>query len=255
MPLLEELYRRGGVELTPKVRERFQQYLDGNPRGKHGRIRYDLQRHFGISADELRERFDFYFDRFDVRPETEREHRAMSQATVRTGLSQPAGRRRDAPGGCRTGRADRPGAVVLAGSVERLPADHRRRPGDRQHRHGLRGSGAPRQLRRRRLLAGALHHLHPGPRGPCRRPGQRARPRYNRCRTSELDALARRQRTPDPISRQPQRIRLQRHPGDRHPGHPTASRYQAPARPERSRPSTSTSRTRSPSTLAGDGWS
>ncbi|HTY30004.1 MAG TPA: sulfotransferase, partial [Mycobacterium sp.] len=69
MPLLEQLYQRGGVELTPKVRGRLQQYLDGNPRGKHGRIRYDLQRHFGISPDELRERFGFYFDRFDVRPD------------------------------------------------------------------------------------------------------------------------------------------------------------------------------------------
>jgi len=69
MSLLDELYRRGGVELTPQARVRFQQYLDGNPRGKHGRIRYDLQRHFGISADELRGRFGFYFDRFDVRPE------------------------------------------------------------------------------------------------------------------------------------------------------------------------------------------
>jgi hypothetical protein len=69
MPLLEQLYQRGEVELTPKVRGRFQHYLDGNPRGKHGRIRYDLQRHFGISPDELRGRFGFYFDRFDVRPE------------------------------------------------------------------------------------------------------------------------------------------------------------------------------------------
>ncbi|HEY0226052.1 MAG TPA: sulfotransferase, partial [Mycobacterium sp.] len=69
MPLLDELYRRGGIDVTPKVRARFQRYLDGNPRGKHGRIRYDLQRHFGVSADELRARFDFYFDRFDVRPE------------------------------------------------------------------------------------------------------------------------------------------------------------------------------------------
>jgi len=69
MVLLEELYHRGGVVLTSEVRGRFQQYLDGNPRGRHGRIRYDLQRHFGISADELRERFEFYFNRFDVRPE------------------------------------------------------------------------------------------------------------------------------------------------------------------------------------------
>ncbi|ORB84663.1 sulfotransferase family protein [Mycobacterium kansasii] len=70
MPLLAELYRCGGVELTPEVRGRFQQYLDGNARGKHGRIRYDLHRHFGISAERLRERFGFYFDRFDVRAES-----------------------------------------------------------------------------------------------------------------------------------------------------------------------------------------
>ncbi|AGZ51219.1 sulfotransferase family protein [Mycobacterium kansasii] len=70
MPLLAELYRRGGVELTPEVRGRFQQYLGGNPRGKHGRIRYDLHRHFGISAERLRERFGFYIDRFDVHAES-----------------------------------------------------------------------------------------------------------------------------------------------------------------------------------------
>lgn len=69
MALLQELYRRGGVELTAKVRDRFTRYLDGNPRGKHGRIRYDLRRHFGISPDELRARFDFYFEAFDVRAE------------------------------------------------------------------------------------------------------------------------------------------------------------------------------------------
>ncbi|OBJ61766.1 sulfotransferase [Mycobacterium sp. 1423905.2] len=69
MPLLTELYHRGGAELTPAVRAGFQKYLNGNPRGKHGRIRYDLKRHFGVSPDKLRERFGFYFDRFDVRAE------------------------------------------------------------------------------------------------------------------------------------------------------------------------------------------
>ncbi|MUL48822.1 sulfotransferase [Mycobacterium sp. CBMA293] len=69
MPLLEKLYSAGGIDLTPKARKGFQTYLTGNPRGKHGRIRYDLQGHFGVSADDLRSRFDFYFDRFDVRPE------------------------------------------------------------------------------------------------------------------------------------------------------------------------------------------
>lgn len=70
LPLLEQLYARGGVELTSKARKRFEQYIDSNPRGKHGHIRYDLQRHFGVSAEDLRGRFDFYFDRFDVRPES-----------------------------------------------------------------------------------------------------------------------------------------------------------------------------------------
>jgi hypothetical protein len=69
LPVLERLYGLGDVELTPKVRNGFQRYLDGNPRGKHGRIHYELQRHFGVTADELRGRFDFYFDKFDVRPE------------------------------------------------------------------------------------------------------------------------------------------------------------------------------------------
>jgi Sulfotransferase family len=69
IPVLERLYQLAGEELTPKVRNRFQRYLDGNPRGKHGRIHYELQRHFGVTPDELRGRFDFYFDKFDVRPE------------------------------------------------------------------------------------------------------------------------------------------------------------------------------------------
>lgn len=69
MPVLQRLYRCGAVELPPGVQQRFQRYLDGNPRAKHGRIRYELQRHFGVSADELRGRFGFYFDKFDVRPE------------------------------------------------------------------------------------------------------------------------------------------------------------------------------------------
>lgn len=69
MSLLERLYQCADVDLPPKVQRRFQLYLDGNPRGKHGRIRYELERHFDTSADELRGRFGFYFDKFDVRPE------------------------------------------------------------------------------------------------------------------------------------------------------------------------------------------
>ena len=67
--VLESLYDKAGVELTPGVRKRFARYLDDNPRGKHGNIRYDLRGHFGVTPEDLRSRFGFYFDRFDIRPE------------------------------------------------------------------------------------------------------------------------------------------------------------------------------------------
>lgn len=67
--VLETLYARAGVALTPGVRKGFENYLGGNPRGKHGSINYDLERYFGVSAAEVRSRFDFYCDRFDIRPE------------------------------------------------------------------------------------------------------------------------------------------------------------------------------------------
>lgn len=69
MSILDSLYAYNGTELTPEARASFRGYLDGNPRGKHGRLRYDLQGHFGRSPDETRTRFGFYFDRFDVREE------------------------------------------------------------------------------------------------------------------------------------------------------------------------------------------
>ncbi len=69
MPVLAEFYRRAGVDIPPKVAKRFAAYIDGNRRGAKGRIPYDLKRHFGVEPQELRSRFDFYFDRFDVRPE------------------------------------------------------------------------------------------------------------------------------------------------------------------------------------------
>jgi hypothetical protein len=40
-----------------------------NPRGKHGRIAYDLRRDFGLDPAAVREQFDFYFARFPVRAE------------------------------------------------------------------------------------------------------------------------------------------------------------------------------------------
>jgi hypothetical protein len=67
--ILATLYAANGTELTPDAQSAFRGYLDDNPRGKHGRLRYDLQGHFGRAPDEIRTRFGFYFDRFDIREE------------------------------------------------------------------------------------------------------------------------------------------------------------------------------------------
>jgi hypothetical protein len=69
MAFLEKLYERSGVDLTPEVRAALDGYLADNPRGKHGQLRYHLQRDFHRDPDEIRKRFDFYFERFDVKPE------------------------------------------------------------------------------------------------------------------------------------------------------------------------------------------
>jgi hypothetical protein len=69
MPVLADLYARNDTELPETTRTALHRYLADHPRGKHGQVRYDLQRHFGCSADDIRCGFDFYLSRFDVRPE------------------------------------------------------------------------------------------------------------------------------------------------------------------------------------------
>jgi hypothetical protein len=63
------IYELADLELTPGARAALERFVQANPRGKHGRIVYDLERDFGVARDELRRRFDFYCDRFAVRPE------------------------------------------------------------------------------------------------------------------------------------------------------------------------------------------
>jgi hypothetical protein len=69
MTILQTLYEYNGTDLSPDVKASLQDYLDENPRGKHGRMVYDLKRDFDRSPDELRSRFAFYLERFGVREE------------------------------------------------------------------------------------------------------------------------------------------------------------------------------------------
>jgi hypothetical protein len=60
------------IDLTDEARAQLSTYLAGNPRGKEGRVVYDLRADFGIEPLDLYERFGFYFDAFpQIRREVE----------------------------------------------------------------------------------------------------------------------------------------------------------------------------------------
>lgn len=66
---IERIYDLADHEMTGEVRDAMGQYMVDNPRGKYGRVRYDLKGDFGFDEGELYERFAFYTDRFDVKLE------------------------------------------------------------------------------------------------------------------------------------------------------------------------------------------
>jgi Sulfotransferase family len=70
LAMVERIYTLAGLPLTHAARAQQGAYMAANPRGKHGRVVYDLKADFGIDPAALRERFAFYFERFPVRAET-----------------------------------------------------------------------------------------------------------------------------------------------------------------------------------------
>lgn len=67
--MVERIHRKAGLETTPEAKAQLAQYLADHPRGKEGRMIYDLKADFGVEPAQLRERFAFYFDQFPVRAE------------------------------------------------------------------------------------------------------------------------------------------------------------------------------------------
>ena len=53
-----------GIGAPEEARGQLTDYIAGNPRGKNGRMIYDLRGDFGLDPDAVRERFAFYFDVF-----------------------------------------------------------------------------------------------------------------------------------------------------------------------------------------------
>ncbi|MFO7551980.1 MAG: sulfotransferase [Haliea sp.] len=69
MATVERIYATAGVELTATARAQMQAFVDAHPRGKEGKMVYDLKGDFGVDPAALRERFSFYFEQFPIRAE------------------------------------------------------------------------------------------------------------------------------------------------------------------------------------------
>ena len=66
---LRGVYDLAGLEITSETQARFAAYHAANPRGRKGQVAYDLQGDFGVDVAQLRERFQFYYERFPVEHE------------------------------------------------------------------------------------------------------------------------------------------------------------------------------------------
>ena len=67
--MVERIYARNELDMTRDARGELDTFMAANPRGKHGRLAYDLRGDFGLDPDEVRARFGYYFDRFPVQVE------------------------------------------------------------------------------------------------------------------------------------------------------------------------------------------
>ena len=66
MGTLQRIYDDAGIEFTEEARTEVAAYQAAHPRGKDGRVVYDLCGDFDITPEKVRERFTDYFDRFPV---------------------------------------------------------------------------------------------------------------------------------------------------------------------------------------------
>ena len=67
--VIKRVYAMAQLAMTTEAEQQIDHYLSANPRGKHGKVSYDLGGDFGIDIPALRKRFGFYYDRFPVAQE------------------------------------------------------------------------------------------------------------------------------------------------------------------------------------------
>jgi hypothetical protein len=64
MAVVREVRRKAGLPETDQANRDVAAYIESHPRGKYGQIVYNLERDFGIAPEELRRRFDFYYEAY-----------------------------------------------------------------------------------------------------------------------------------------------------------------------------------------------
>tara|TARA_R110000850_G_scaffold208306_1_gene334371 strand:+ start:3899 stop:5170 length:1272 start_codon:yes stop_codon:yes gene_type:complete len=67
--ILREIYAKAGLPLDQDVLAAMHRYHADNDPGVKGRVVFNLERDFGLTADDIRKDFEFYFDRFPVEKE------------------------------------------------------------------------------------------------------------------------------------------------------------------------------------------
>lgn len=66
MAIVERIYAKADLPLTPEVRAKMDAALKEHTRGKHGALDYNLRRDFGLEPAEIRKKFAAYLERFPV---------------------------------------------------------------------------------------------------------------------------------------------------------------------------------------------
>ncbi len=61
---LSRIYERAGLELSDGIRGAMRKYIDDHPRGRHGRILYDIEEDFGIEREAVDSVFQGYLETF-----------------------------------------------------------------------------------------------------------------------------------------------------------------------------------------------
>ena len=70
MGTLESIYNTIGMPLTEQARKEVQGYIDDHPRGRRGgKLGYNPERDFGVTREEIRDRYREYIDKFSVKTE------------------------------------------------------------------------------------------------------------------------------------------------------------------------------------------